>query len=566
MSTLADDAKFGNKSTTESKPLQLQFDVEKLMDLANRWWMCFDIDGGQDNNIPAITGCNFSEALEDFMGHMFQIIAVDETYKTALKRDNHPPGTPLMPLDSLDIRILKAFAAQANFTCRHVTRVLTNRFQIREPLDRQWGVQREDGSWTGIVHVLQHQQADFSMTITPTVTRSQVIQFTSLYMQAKIVIISLKPRLLPQHLAIVRPFPGALWVALFVSILLWSIAMWLIERARSWVLGGSGLHLSSALFYSWTALMRNCITHLPVNVTGRLLVGLLLVSCLIITTAYRSSLVAHLIVQHKDAEINTLHDLLSHDGWSWGTNRKGTVLSIYFEETQYPSVKKIADGMQYSPTLEEQIRRVLQGGYSYITFKSDVVKPEFTRHTNRRGYTPIHVSRTEYPVFPGNGWAFRIGAPFRHRISQMMERLIASGLIDYWLDDVIAKASKMSRDRTDNEEVEDVVSNEILEDDEENRILGMNHLQGAFYLLLSGYGAVCLVLLGEKLAYSCSTSQEDYKQHLHQSPAPLSEKERLSCPQQARTCRKKQPKIAPQFMSLTYFPGTTAPPAAAGHH
>ncbi|XP_071535574.1 probable glutamate receptor [Panulirus ornatus] len=324
-------------------------------------------------------------------------------------------------------------------------------------MQRQWGVEREDGNWTGIVGVLQHQQADFCMVLTLTRSRIHVVQFSTIYMQSNIVIVSLKPRLMPQHLAIIKPFPGSLWVVLIVSILLWAIALWLIQRARSWTLGGSSVHLGTALFYSWGTLMGNWTPHLPANATGRLMMGLLLVTCLIVTTVYRSSLVAHLVVQDKDAEINTFQDLLARDGWGWGTNRIGDVLTIYFQNNPNPDAKKVFERMQFAP-VEVQFPRVLEGGYSCITYKSDVLRPVASKYTNRQGYTPIHVSRTQYPLFIGEGWGFRIGAPFRHRISQMMLRLKEGGIIDYWLDNLISSDSKVTTKKTEEETPTDAVN------------------------------------------------------------------------------------------------------------
>ncbi|XP_071533869.1 ionotropic receptor 21a-like [Panulirus ornatus] len=277
----------------------------------------------------------FTEKLESFMGHRFKIMAVHANYISRFQRDSQSPGTTMTPVDSLDVRMLKAFAAHANFT-----------YQVWEPRDRQWGLQIENGSWTGTVSVLQDQQADFSLLLTLTSSRMQAVQFSAIYLRTTIVILSLKPKLLPQHMAIIRPFPGILWLVLTVTILLWAIALWLIQITRTWMLGSGGAQLSSTLLYSWGVLMENWTPYLPAKLTGRLLPGLLLVSCLILNTAYRSSLVAHLIVQDKDAEINTFHDLLARDGWQWGTERIGDVLIVYFQNSPNPEVKRISKELQ----------------------------------------------------------------------------------------------------------------------------------------------------------------------------------------------------------------------------
>lgn len=71
-----------------------------------------------------------------------------------------------------------------------------------------------------------------------------------------------------------------------------------------------------------------------------------LICCIIMTTAYRSSLVAHLTVQGKTPAINSFHDLLKHDGWSWGTTNRGGSFNAYMEASTDPVVRKLAANME----------------------------------------------------------------------------------------------------------------------------------------------------------------------------------------------------------------------------
>lgn len=73
-----------------------------------------------------------------------------------------------------------------------------------------------------------------------------------------------------------------------------------------------------------------------------MLVGWWLVFCVIITTGFRSSLVAHLTVQGKTKPIDTLEDMVDLQGWRWGTEEslyKGAVVE-YFAKHEDPIVQK----------------------------------------------------------------------------------------------------------------------------------------------------------------------------------------------------------------------------------
>ncbi|XP_071533868.1 probable glutamate receptor [Panulirus ornatus] len=432
----------------------------------------------------------FLQEPEDFNGHQFQIVALSAFPLSSFIRTSQAPRTTLTPLDSLDTRMLNAFAAHANFT-----------YEVREPIDGQFGVELSNGNWTGTVGTLQHQQADFSLLLTLTPTRHQVVQYSIIYSQETIIIISLKPRLLPQHLAIIRPFTGIIWLLLSVSTLCWATAHWLLQSTLSWRFGRREASLNSALFYSWGALMQNWIPE-P-SPSTQVLVGVWLAACLILSTAYRSSLVAHLIVQDKDAEINTFHDLLARDGWQWGTWRKHDSFQIYFGTSPDSTVQKIHEEMKIAPR-EEQFRRVLQGRYSFLTFRSPALPIIGATYTNRRGYTPIHIGRTDYTLFAGDAWAFRKGAPFRHRISEMMQHLLEAGLVIYWFNDVIEDYVRMNTMKMENGEDKRQGQGEIFKLDEGQGVLGLTHIQGAFYLQLLGSGVAFLTLLMENLVYHCS--------------------------------------------------------------
>lgn len=48
-----------------------------------------------------------------------------------------------------------------------------------------------------------------------------------------------------------------------------------------------------------------------------MLVGWWLAFCLIVSTGFKSSLIAHLTVQEKTQPMETLRDLFETDGWRW---------------------------------------------------------------------------------------------------------------------------------------------------------------------------------------------------------------------------------------------------------
>lgn len=85
---------------------------------------------------------------------------------------------------------------------------ITNSYVIREQADGQWGIPLNDRDWTGVVGTLQHEQADFALDLTHTHARSPILDFSRIYIEDPIVIVTAKPRPLPNYLSLISPFSG----------------------------------------------------------------------------------------------------------------------------------------------------------------------------------------------------------------------------------------------------------------------------------------------------------------------------------------------------------------------
>ncbi|XP_071532991.1 glutamate receptor-like [Panulirus ornatus] len=337
----------------------------------------------------------FSDKLQNLMGHTLQVVTKSYFPFIDYQHNSSHPDGPLSPLDALDTRILNAFAARLNFT-----------YEMREPWDKTWGVPLTGGNWSGIVGTLQHHQADFSLNLTPSAPRMKVISHSCIYTYDPLLILSLRPRPLPRHLALTRPFLGEVWITIIICTSVSGVILWLLQKGWSWVSGQRSIRFPPAIFHSWGLLLEEPSTYNPSNVSGQVFVGSWLLSCVVIGTGYRSSLVSHLSVQGKTLPINTFQDLLSRDGWSWGgKNFSGTTL-LYFTQSPDPDIKEIQRHMPIY-AVEEGVERVLDGGFSYITLKSDINVKILSVYFDKYGKTPFHLSTSEYPILGGNSWGVR---------------------------------------------------------------------------------------------------------------------------------------------------------------
>ncbi|XP_063869622.1 uncharacterized protein LOC135105415 [Scylla paramamosain] len=183
--------------------------------------------------------------------------------------------------------------------------------------------------------------------------------------------------------------------------------------------------------------------------TLQVLVGVWLIVGFIVTTGYRSSLISHLVVQGKSAVINSMEELVDRretDGWRWGTRRMTGVLKTFLSSSSDPAMIQVYKYME-TADIDEGMKRVVDGGFSYIYnyyYSKSLVA---TTYTDATGYTPIHISTSHYSLFSGNGWAFRRGAPFHSRFNKAILKLLDAGLVTFWMDDVINNYVRAERRR-----------------------------------------------------------------------------------------------------------------------
>ncbi|XP_063869660.1 glutamate receptor ionotropic, delta-2-like [Scylla paramamosain] len=374
----------------------------------------------------------FKDQHKDFLGHRMNIVLMPYFPYISYRVERNASATTVHLEDSLNTRMVNSLAPYMNFT-----------YEGREPADRQWGVPGSGGNWTGIVGTLQHELADFSMDLTRTPGRSEVVEYSRIYIDESIVILSSKPKPLPEYLSLIRPLEGEVWGAIVVCVMVWGTVLWVMERLFHWITGRRYLSFSSSIFYGWGLLLQDHPFKPPSNPTSQILVVFWLLVYLILSTAYSSSLISHLVVKGKSSVINNMEQLAERgkEGWEWGTpaSRLTGSHKTFYVTSPTPAIIEVHNGIKVSENIkvsstkcgycrykfgkhciftraflmfkitetEEAMALVLKGGFSYIDsyyFSQTLVS---TFYTDESGYTPVHISTTQYPVFFGNAWGFR---------------------------------------------------------------------------------------------------------------------------------------------------------------
>ncbi|KAG7162344.1 Glutamate receptor-like 28, partial [Homarus americanus] len=317
----------------------------------------------------------------------------------------------------------------------------SNDLDIREQPQRAWGSQK-NGKFNGMLGQLQREEVDIGGPVSPQAERVRIIEFLGAYEIDVLSIVSLKPTPLPQHLSLMRPFAGELWVALLMSVVAWGVSLWFIHRARRWFAGGRGVKFTTAFLYGWGALLERPPSNPSVSDSGKVLVGWWLVFCVVMITGFRSSLISHLTVQGRTQSPETFEDLLDRSNWKWGIEHwmmRG-MPKEYFSKHTDPVVKEINKKMEVL-TADEALRKVKEGSYSLFSPKYHITVIIDSKYTNSYGQTPFYISKRGIVLIA----SFGKGSPYYTRFLQLKSRLEDAGIIQQWASEVISARVRENR-------------------------------------------------------------------------------------------------------------------------
>ncbi|KAK7068604.1 hypothetical protein SK128_005683 [Halocaridina rubra] len=437
------------------------------------------------------------DQLDNLRGHLLRVVGNPAFPHNDYIKEENGSQEKVIWLDSLDKRMYATFSHTLNFT-----------YDFRPPADGQWGIYIGNGNWSGLVGAIQHDSADITTIIAPNPGRNKIFDHMRAYTVDPFTVVSLKPQFLSQYTMILRPFNVDVWIGISSVIFLWGFIYWIFRKINSYTSGSPALTLTTSLLNSWSIVMDRTYCGSPLNTSCQVLLLTWLIACIVMTTGYTSSLASHLTVQRRSEPIDTWDDILKQTNWEWGISSRllTGVPYLYMKESRNPNIMKIFKYLG-SLSIEDGLRRVLEGGYTFIVQKSLINMLVASYYTDEFGRTPYYVGRQGQVITSDFGWGIRKGAPYRDKIQYLMNRLLETGLTDYWLEDIKAKRVIENRRRATPEQQywrEDyIISQQQAFENEGKKVLRMKHMLGVFFAMFLGYGFAFLVFLGETLRIGC---------------------------------------------------------------
>ncbi|GFY77133.1 lig_chan-Glu_bd domain-containing protein [Trichonephila inaurata madagascariensis] len=349
-------------------------------------------------------------------------------------------------------------------------------YDIVFPEDNEYGREVNGGNWTGLIGMVQRGEADIAMgTLGINEKRFRVVDYSFPYTADKLTFVVLKPSEWLMAFGFFNLLDLSTWMLLFGSFLLSTALFFTMLRGRT-------AYLEVVHIFFGSILRQPLIFH-NYAYGKKFFIGTWLLFSFIMSSVFSGVLLSFLATPSKVETIKNFRELSK--AVERGTHRvytlKGTFAVPFFLNSKEPYFRLLGNAIEQNNwyiRMEELLHNPLKN-------KDVIVCPsQFLKllYGNQPG---IHFSEDSGYTMT-TAFVLRKDFCCRTQLKKVMSRMVSAGIYDRFFK---LETLKYSLSLPANEKEMD-----------KKRILTLNHLFGAFSVLLSGLGISFLVFFGEVIS------------------------------------------------------------------
>ncbi|XP_011862464.1 PREDICTED: glutamate receptor ionotropic, kainate 5-like isoform X2 [Vollenhovia emeryi] len=305
---------------------------------------------------------------------------------------------------------------------------------------KNWGRKTKNGSWDGMVGMLQRREIDIGGTAMFILDeRIPIVEYIHLYTRTKLCFIFRRPLLSTMKNIFIMPFQQSVWIAIaaflvLVFCLLHLSIKWEHYRGASktsaayWnQLNNSKPTVTDNLFIVLGAVSQQGYSYEPYRVPSRIITLMLLLTSLNLYAAYTANIVA--LLQTPTDSIKTLSDLL-HSPLTLGSYDL-PVNRYYFKNTNLQDPVRTAilqkvDSKSNWISLEEGVRRIQTESFAFHGTRSPIytIVQQTYQENEKCGLTEMDYLSQIYPLL-----AVQKQSPYLELIKNGALKLWENGLM-----------------------------------------------------------------------------------------------------------------------------------------
>uniref|UniRef100_A0A8C2Z4P9 Glutamate receptor n=1 Tax=Cyclopterus lumpus TaxID=8103 RepID=A0A8C2Z4P9_CYCLU len=356
--------------------------------------------------------------------------------------------------------------------------------------DGKYGAMSGTGRWTGLVGDLLSGTADMAVSsFSINSARSRVIDFTSPFYSTSLGILVRSQDTAAPIGAFMWPLHWSMWVGIFVTLHLTALFLTLYEWNSPFGMTPHGRNrlrvfsYSSALNLCYAILFgRTVATKTPKCWTGRFLMNLWAIFCLLVLSSYTANLAAVMVGEKTFEQVSGIHDDKLHHpslGFRFGTVRESSA-----EDYMKKSFPEMHDYMRRfnQPTTPEGVHMLKTDPPALDAFIMDKALLDFEVSIDAE----CKLLTVGKPfAIEGYGIGLPQASPLTRNVSEFVSRYKSDGFMDMLHDKwykVVPCGKRV------------FAVTETLQ-------MGIQHFSGLFVLLCMGVGGALLTLAGEHTFY-----------------------------------------------------------------
>nr|XP_053626923.1 ionotropic receptor 21a-like [Cherax quadricarinatus] len=385
----------------------------------------------------------------------------------------------------VDIEVTRLLAQALNFSVQFV----------EPPEGELWGSQNKDGSWTGMMGLLDTDTADMGVAnLYVSISRVGILDFTAPYDSEVTCFLARREPPLARWQAIAFPFHWTTWIAIFFGLLLSGPAIFFFSTA-SRKFGkeiGSLRSLTGCWNYSVGIHLMKSQAHLPLLSTTKVLITSLWLYTTIITIAYSTNLTAFLLVNKPPKDIETIKDLYDSDLKVIGM---GEFYKDELASASDPYLKGLTKFYEGQKSTDEAYQKVLKGRAVFLQNRAFVEFIARTKFTSS-GFSRMRIMKECFAPY-NIAMGLQRHSPLKVKFDEVIGWIQQSGLLRHYFLYSLRLAASTKEYKSDVDGDIDEMDDRVMDGGGGVIPLSLDHLQGCFIVLVVGSIAAAIVFLLE---------------------------------------------------------------------
>ncbi|KAG1666948.1 putative glutamate receptor [Nymphon striatum] len=393
-------------------------------------------------------------------------------------------GKYYYPEDGLDVRIINGFSSALNFS-----------YDILHVQNGKWGSLLPDGSWNGMIGMLERKEVDIAVSgLSRTTARLKVADFSNTYLFNQLTFATIAPQEISKVQAPIVPFQKEVWLAYMGCLIITALFLTFMATFDHKYLK-SDLEikndpnydkfsvisvLGNNFWYMYGASLMQA-GHTPSHTGVKILISAWWLLVITLLASYGAMLTSFLTYPGKEDAIDTMVKLgkAVREGRINCGAQKGTSHYNLFAGATSGLFKEIGENIKADPnnavpTIKDGLAKVLkEKNYVYIGGYLRV-------RANMDDENLFLFSKEPFTFYTYNV-ALRKGFPYTKQFDSILKNMNEAGLINKWMEILMNKHKKQSSALRSAE-----------------RPIQLKDLQGAFLIIGFGFIVSVSTLILEK--------------------------------------------------------------------